>query len=170
MIEHYLKDLMAIPHLRIDNSDLLVGLDCVSSSITDCINLVETSLRNIFSGLDQIDSKIIECIKLAEDTLRRGSFSNQKEVRSETHKEPERCSPRFDRTCHTSFGSKEVAFADSSCKQIILDFLDPDHDQAFIDYLNILDCPDSFDDLDEWSDDIDLFMKGLSNPDKIKEL
>jgi hypothetical protein len=134
MIEHYLKDLMAIPHLRIDNSDLLNDVDCVSSSITDCINLVETSLRkkkiraepenpsprhdrsgNIFSGLDQIDSKITECIKLAEDTLRRGSFSKQKEVRSETHKEPERCSPRFDRTGHTSFGSKEVAFADSSC-------------------------------------------------------
>ena len=47
---------------------------------------------------------------------------------------------------------------------------DLDCDQAFIDYLSKLDGPDSFDDLQEWSDDIDLFVEGLSNPDKIEEL
>jgi hypothetical protein len=36
--------------------------------------------------------------------------------------------------------------------------------------LNNLDGPDSCDDLDDWSDDIDLFMEGLSNPNKIDKL
>jgi len=52
----------------------------------------------------------------------------------------------------------------------VLEFLDPDRDQAFIGYLNMLDGPDSFGDLEEWLDDIDLFLEGLSNPDKIEEL
>ena len=42
-------------------------------------------------------------------------------------------------------------------------------DQAFIDYLDELDWPISEDELAEWSDDIDLFMEGLSNPDKLEE-
>ena len=56
------------------------------------------------------------------------------------------------------------------CEEIIPEYLDQERDQAFIDYLNELDPPDSFDDLEEWSDNINLFMQGLSNPDKIKEL
>ena len=35
MIKNYLKDLMAIPHPRIDNSDLLDGVDHVSRGIID---------------------------------------------------------------------------------------------------------------------------------------
>ena len=45
-----------------------------------------------------------------------------------------------------------------------------DRDQAFIDYLNELDGPIPEDELIEWSDDIDLFLEGLSNPDKLEEL
>ena len=43
-IENYLKDLMTIPHPRVDNSDLLDGIDHVCNSITDCINLDESAL------------------------------------------------------------------------------------------------------------------------------
>ena len=43
-IENYLKDLMAILHLRVDNYVLHAGIDRVSDSITDCINLVESML------------------------------------------------------------------------------------------------------------------------------
>ena len=93
-----------------------------------------------------------------------------KQDRSEIHKEPERYSPRLDCSGHTLAGPKEDSFSDSGCEEIVPEFLDPDTDQAFIDYLNKLDGPDSFDDLNGWSDDIDLFMEGLSNPDKIEEL
>ena len=47
---------------------------------------------------------------------------------------------------------------------------DLDRDQAFIDYLDELDGPISDDELAEWSDDLDLFLEGLSNPEKIEEL
>ena len=76
-IKNYLKDLMAIPRSRVDNSELLDGIDRISNSITDCINLAESTLRkrklgikhketsrqsqktgDIFSGLDRIDDKI----------------------------------------------------------------------------------------------------------------
>jgi hypothetical protein len=93
-IENYLKDLMAIPRPQVDNSELLDGIDRVSDSITDCINLVESALRkkksrinqektspqiectgDIFLGLDHIDEKITQCIKVVEDTL------NSKKIR-----------------------------------------------------------------------------------------
>jgi hypothetical protein len=45
-----------------------------------------------------------------------------------------------------------------------------DRDQAFIEYLDELDGPIPDDELVEWSDDINLFMEGLSNPDKLEEL
>ena len=99
-----------------------------------------------------------------------GTLPHPKQDRSEIHNEPERYSPRFDRSSHTLAGPKEDSFSDSGCEEIVPKFLDPDTDRAFIDYLNKLDGPDSFDDLNEWSDDIDLFMEGLSNPDKIEEL
>jgi hypothetical protein len=36
---------MAIQCLRVDNSEILDGIDRVSGSITDCINLAESILR-----------------------------------------------------------------------------------------------------------------------------
>ena len=112
VIENYLKDLMAILSPKVDNSNLCDGIDRVSCSIADCIDPAESSLHkkkirtelekpsprldrsgDIFSGLDRIDSKIADRVKLVEDTLRTGSFDKQKEVRSETHWEPEKSSP-----------------------------------------------------------------------------
>ena len=96
MIENYLKNLMAIPRTQVDNSELLNDIDRVFSSLSDCINLVETSLNkrkssikceknspqlghtgDIFSGLDRIDDKIAYCIKLAESTLNSGRLDEQ---------------------------------------------------------------------------------------------
>ena len=48
------------------------------------------------------------------------------------------------------------------------EFLDPTDDREFIDYINSLD--DNFDDLDDWSDDVDLFMERLCNPHMIDKL
>jgi hypothetical protein len=45
-----------------------------------------------------------------------------------------------------------------------------EQDQSFIDYLHELDGPISEDELTEWLNDIDLFMEGLSNPDKLEAL
>ena len=88
-IENYLKDLMAIPRPRVDNSELLDGIDSVANNLSDCINLAESTLRkkklgikhkeatsqsqrtgDVFSGLDRIDDKLASCIKLAEEKLK----------------------------------------------------------------------------------------------------
>ena len=45
-----------------------------------------------------------------------------------------------------------------------------EQEQAFIRYLEKLDEPIAEDELAEWSRDIDSFMEGLSNPDKLKAL
>ena len=45
-----------------------------------------------------------------------------------------------------------------------------EQDQAFIKYLEELDEPISEDELVEWSNDIDLFMEGLTNPNKLEIL
>jgi len=143
-------------------SHLINGIDRVSRSLADCIDIAESSLRkkkthfeperssprlarmgDIFSELDRIDSKIVDCIKLAKDTLRSGNSNKPKQWDSSS---------------------------DPNCEEIIPEFLEPELDQEFISYLNKLDGPDSPDDFNERSDDIDLFMEGLRNPDKIEEL
>ena len=63
--------------------------------------------------------------------------------------------------------AEDTLCAGSSTNQ---DESDLDCDQAFIDYLDELDGPISDDELAEWSDDLDLFLEGLSNPEKIEEL
>ena len=130
---------MAIPRLKIDISDLLNGVDRVSNSIIDCIDLAESSLcnkkigtepkkpsprldhsGNIFSGLDRIDQKIAGCIKLAEDTFRAGSFNMQRGVKLEPHQP----SPRSD---HSGKPSKIMwdSLSDSNYEETIPQLLDP---------------------------------------------
>jgi len=45
-----------------------------------------------------------------------------------------------------------------------------EQDQAFIKYLEELNEPIPEDELADWSHDIDLFMEGLDNPDKLEAL
>ena len=42
--------------------------------------------------------------------------------------------------------------------------------QEFVEFLEELNCPEDPNNLDEWSDDVDMFMEGLSNPHKLEEL
>ena len=57
---------------------------------------------------------------------------------------------------------------EESSIQWTLDSAELEQDQAFIKYLEELDEPIPEDELAEWSHDIDLFMEGLSNPDKLE--
>ena len=108
---------MAIPQQWLDNSELLDGIDRVSNSLSDCINLAETSLckrksnikheknspqldrtADIFSGLDRIDDKIACCIKLAEDTLNSGRLDEQEHSGFTNPWATEEYNPRIART------------------------------------------------------------------------
>ena len=84
----YLTYLKSIKRPKIENSELLDGVDRVSRSIEGCIKLTESthgsskSQQNpealnppqersgdVFSGIDKVDSTLINCIKMAEGTL-----------------------------------------------------------------------------------------------------
>ena len=54
--------------------------------------------------------------------------------------------------------------------QWILNSAELEQDQAFIKYLEELDEPIPEEELADWSHDIDLFIEGLSNPDKLEAL
>ena len=54
--------------------------------------------------------------------------------------------------------------------QIDPEFLDPINDRELINRINNLDPLDEFDDLEEWSDDIDLIMESFVQPNRINEL
>ena len=57
-----------------------------------------------------------------------------------------------------------------SSTQWTLNSTELEQDQAFIKYLEQLDEPIPEDELADWSHDIDLFMEGLSNPNKLEAL
>ena len=91
LIGKYIQELKSNPRPRIDNIDLINGVDHISHSIAVCIELAKSALQHhkrddihrkseelsprldrrgdIFSGFDQVDSSLADCIKLAEATL-----------------------------------------------------------------------------------------------------
>ena len=87
-LRKYLTCLKTIKRPRINNSELLDGVNRVSRSIKGCIKLAESTLGSstsrqnpealnlpkersgdILSGIDRVDSKLADCIKTAEGTL-----------------------------------------------------------------------------------------------------
>ena len=84
----YVTYLKSIKCPKINNSELLDGVDQVSRSIEGCIKLAESALGSsksqqnpeasnppqersgdILSGVDRVDSTLVDCIKMAEVTL-----------------------------------------------------------------------------------------------------
>ena len=87
-LRKYLTHLKSIKRPKINNSELLEGVDRVSRSIEGCIKLAEFAFSsskpqqkpeasnpplersgNILSGVDRVDSKLVDCIKMAEGIL-----------------------------------------------------------------------------------------------------
>ena len=76
---------------RVNNFELLDGVDRVSQSIEGCIKLAQSALGqtkmhqnpedpnprcdrmgDIFSGINRVDATLVDCINMAEDTLQQG--------------------------------------------------------------------------------------------------
>jgi hypothetical protein len=87
-LKKYVTYLKSIKRPKINNSELLDGVDRVSRSIEGCIKLAESTLGSskvhqnpealnppqqwsgdILSGIDLVDSKLADCIKMTEGTL-----------------------------------------------------------------------------------------------------
>ena len=81
---------------RVNNFELLDGVDRASRSIEGCIKLAESALGqtkmhqnpedlnsrhdrtgDIFSGIDRVDDTLIDCINMVEDTLQHGNSKKQ---------------------------------------------------------------------------------------------
>ena len=150
-------------------------LDRVHDSLLECINIAESTLGkdrasstakhritrlhyplsdDLLCQVDRVDDSLLECLNLAEKTM------NAKE-----HEAPE---AKFNKDFDDFMGGLKPL--DSEPIQINPEFLDPNNNREFINYLNNLETPDEFDDLEERSDDIDLFMEDLLNLNKIEEL
>jgi len=113
---------------------------------------------------------LADCIKLAEETLQAEGYKKQKDDRLRTHMISMKSSPRHDRTGHTTSGTSQVNLSNSNHIESPPQTPDSTSDQEFVDFLDDLDYPETFDDLEEWLDDINLFMEGLCNPHMINEL
>ena len=87
-LRKYLTHLKPVKRPKIDNSELLDGVDRVSRSIEGCIKHAESALGpsktqqnpealnpphersgDILSGVDRVDSTLVDCIRMAEGTL-----------------------------------------------------------------------------------------------------
>ena len=113
-------------------------------------------LKGLAHGIDRVDAKLADCIELAEETLRAGSLISSKET-----------NPQLDQAGDIFPKTNSDGLADTISKEIIPEILDPTLELRFANFLEELETPD---DLDKWLDDIDLFMEGFHNPDKIEEL
>jgi hypothetical protein len=98
---------------------------------------------------------LLDCIKLSEYTLRAKEYDSPEEKFNQDFDE---------------FISRLEHMPRNDRIEINPESLDLVNDQELIDYINSLDSPDGFDDLDDWTDDIDLFMQGLCNPHNIDDL
>ena len=124
-------------------------------------------MGDIFSRLDQVDSSLSNCIKMAEDTLQAGDCKKQKDTRSEPHWKPKKANPRLDRLGKPISGTRWASSLDSSLSMtpgVTGQFLDPLLDQDFDDFMESLNNLEPFDDLEDWTDDVDLFMEAMCNP------
>jgi len=109
-LEKYLGYLKSVERPKINNSELLDGVDQISRSIEGCIKLAESALGSsdiqqnpetlnpqqkwlgdVFSGIDRVDSKLINCIKMAESTLQ----NKKQNSGGETCGKPEEANPRL---------------------------------------------------------------------------
>ena len=101
----YATYLKSIKHPKINNSELLDGVDRVSQSIEGCIKLAESALGSsksqqnpealnppqeqsgdILSGVDRVESMLIDCINKAKSTLQGKKQNLGREVCRKTEK------------------------------------------------------------------------------------
>jgi len=177
----YMTYLKSIKRPKIVNHELLDGVDRVSRSIEGSIKLVESvlgssklqqnpealnppqeRLGDIPSGIDRVDSNLIDCIKMTVSTLQNKKLNlgggncgkagkkNPRLARMgpSSSRKPQNPSPKL---AH-SWIPKPTDTSDSLFEQ------DFDH------FMNSRDNFEPFDDLEDWSDNVDLFMDAMAHP------
>ena len=125
------------------------------------LRVVSTSLNQVFGRKSQ---RLASRKLLAKISLQRTFFSNIDNIDEKI----EHCLQLAEDTFNnkSSYDHKYEEFSNPWA----LSSAELEQDQAFIKYLEELEEPISEDELTEWSNDIYLFMEGLTNPDKLETL
>ena len=175
-----LTHLKTIKRPKINNLELLEGVDQVSQVILGCIKLAEAALGSstsqqnpevlnppqkrsgeILSDIDRVDSKLADCIKIAESTLQNkeqklggGIYGGS----GETNPQLVRMGPSISKIPQgPSPKSAHIRTPEPA---------ESSFDQDFDQFMNGLDNFEPFDDLEDWSDNVKLFMGAIANPPK----
>ena len=115
----------------------------------------------MFSGIDRVNSSLIDCINIAESTLQH----QKQEPTGESYKKPEKANPRLEQM-GSPLSRKP---RDPSPKPVHkwtpepTDISDPLFDQDFDEFMESLDNLEPYDDLEDWSDNVHLFMDAISH-------
>jgi len=182
----YVAYLKSIKCPRVNNFELLDGVDRVSLTIAGCIEFAESALwqsttyqtpedpnprrvwtGDIFSGVDQVNSSLADCVKMTKYTLQAGDYEKQKDTKVEAHCKPEKADPWLDQMgkpiSRTDRASSSEYFGNKT-PEPICQFSNPLFDQDFDEFMGSLDNLEPFDDLEDWSDNVDLFMEAMCHP------
>ena len=114
---------------------------------------------DILSGIDRVDSKLADCIKMAKGTLQNtkqkpggGIYGGSGKINPRLVRMGPSSSRKTQNTPPKSAHIRTPELAESS--------FDKDFDQ----FMNGLDNFEPFNDLEDWSDNVELFMDAIANP------
>ena len=115
----------------------------------------------MFSRIDRVNSVLIDCINKAENTLPSKKQNSGGEIRGK----PERANPRLDQMGRSLSGKPQNPSPKPAHKWTPepTDISDPLLDQDFDQFMESLDNLEPCDDLENWSDDVDLFMDAMAH-------
>ena len=116
---------------------------------------------DILSGIDRVNSKLADCIKIAEGILQNKEQKSGGGIcRGSGEPNPRlvRMGPPISRIPQSP--SPEPAHIRT------LEPVESSFDQDFDQFMNGLNNFEPFDDLEDWSDNVDLFMDAMANPPK----
>ena len=121
----------------------------------------------MFSGIDRVNSMLIDCINMAESTLQ----NKKQNLVGEICGKPKKANPRLDRMGASLSGKSQNPSPKPAHKWTPepTDISDPLFDQDFDQFMESLDNLEPYDDFEDWSDDVDLFMDAMAHPPDIAD-
>ena len=116
----------------------------------------------MFSRIDRVDSILIDCINTAESTLQ----NTRQNTGGEICGKPEKENPRLARMGPPPSRKPQNPSPKPTHKWTPEpnDISDPLLDYDFDQFMESLDNLEPFDDLEDWSDDVDLFTEAMAHP------
>ena len=121
----------------------------------------------MLSGIDRVDFKPIDCIKMAESTLQNKKWNSGRE----TYGKPKEANPRLAQMGPSPSGKPQTPSPKPAHKWTpeLTNISHPVFDQDFDQFMESLDNLELFDDLEDWSDNVDFFMDAMAHPPQMAD-